>query len=183
MSGNNRRLHVAIHEAAHAVGYHRAGIDTGTITIIPNVEEGTRGSVQTGDWWNQEELEGAIVALLAGVAAEAELLILRRPRARRLTALDAAGGGSDMDEAEYLRGRFLPDTTIEAWAGKAQEFVRSEETAIRYVAAVLLAVEVLGMDDFVCVMDDLGSGVPVEEAIETIREYRETSRIDHRSIK
>jgi len=167
MNPDEDRRPTAIHEAAHAVGYHRVGIDTGTVTIIPNMEEGERGSVQVSDWWNQEELEGAIVAALAGAAAQVELLGQSWEEAR-------LGGWSDLEKAEDLIERFLPNTTIDAWQEKASEFVRSEEAAIRYVAEALLTFEVLGLDGFPWVMGDFENGVAVEECIQSFRDYRQT---------
>lgn len=169
MNRDEDRRPTAIHEAAHAVGYHRTGIDMGTVTIIPNVEEGEAGSVQADErhWWNDDELEGTVVSLLAGAAAVVELLGQSWETAR-------PGASSDFEKAENLVEKFLPNTTIDAWQEKACDFVRSEEAAIRYVADVLLAVKVLAMDEFDCVMDDLENGVPLEEAIQATRDYRQT---------
>lgn len=163
------RFDVAVHEAAHAVANHRAVIDTGTVTIIPSPQEGSLSAVQSGDWWNDEELEGEVVSLLAGVAAEIELL-------GRTWGEASPGAGNDIEKAECLIERFFLGVTVDEWLTKAQEFVRREEDAIRYAAEILVAFEVL--DDFDWVMDDFENRVPVEEAIEGIRKYRKDFGIE-----
>lgn len=156
----------AYHEAAHAVAQWRAKLDTGTVTIIPNPEKNSEGMCEgDDDWWDQEQLEGLVIALLAGAAAQIELLGTTEATAK-------AHGSIDFEEAQYLIEKFdLP--AFEEWMSRAREFVRHEEAAIKFIAALLLELKTLDQAEVLCAFFEFEDNVTVEESISTTRRARE----------
>lgn len=158
------RERTAYHEAAHAVAQKRAGIDIGNLTIIPDPAGNILGLCQSGAWWTQEELEGEVIALLAGAAAEVELKEVPIAEAE-------VGAGADIEQARDLINRFELGT-IGEWMDRARSFVRAEGAVIAFLATVLLDLEAMDPCEVDCAFDEFEEGRSAEESIALAREGR-----------
>jgi|SRR5579863_7037007 len=165
MTANKRTLHndlgpVAIHEAAHAVIGRVLNLSCGSVTIVPNVDEGEAGCAIIHDpWktaydWDQkiwEEVEqglppsksrnprsafrGTILARMAG--AEAETVILGACQ---------GGAGDDQFEIEAMAVSRHAEFSSEEWERyeprmrrQTRQLIRRHRAKIERVAAALLA--------------------------------------------
>jgi hypothetical protein len=126
----------AHHEAAHAVVLYRTtGSAGGTVSIMPNVEEGEAGSAMdyTSDRGHPADVEGMILRAYAGGHAQ---------RMIAAASGDTGCGSDDEQAADLLR--------LQGWEHREQELrdrslalVRQHWTEIVAVAEELLRVEVL----------------------------------------
>ena len=147
MMNNTRRSSVAIHEAAHAIASHRAGLVPWMVTIIPDEEAGTAGVSHDLDGpvtylneareecQTEENSRSYLVSLLAGLAAN-----LENGDDPEEAALGAA---SDTEKAHDFIQVWGPAWTYDDAMGAAREFVRREWRAIQAVADELLEHETL----------------------------------------
>ena len=122
MTANERTLHndlwpVAIHEAAHAVIGRVLNLSCGSVTIVPNVDEGEAGCAiihdpwKTASEWDQKMWEEVEYSLQPSKSRHAYLGLSRddlgedgraRPRLRSLALARAGDGGDDRYETKAM---------------------------------------------------------------------------------
>ena len=185
MSTDSNRRSVAIHEAAHAVAFHRAGFDPYRVTIVPDHDRGTEGTASQLDGprlfrnaagelcQDLVDSRALIVSLLAGLAANLED---GEPEDRA-----AIGAGSDVEDARHYLQRWGLEWSFEDAMRAAHESVRKEWPVIEAVAAELLERETLDDTEVELVIliadgdaDAVAALAGYRDSIERFRESRRT---------
>lgn len=156
---NSDRYHTAIHEAGHAVIGRVLGMVCGHATIAPDADSAGHHFI-ADPWMTYEQwdsagkyrdltsvLRGRIVAFMAGVVAERELL-----------GRDSGGDGDDQRQIAWMSEE-LPGSKVQQLKQvsrlqkSAVHLVRRHEATIREVANALMEEETLPatkIDDIVC---------------------------------
>ena len=157
MSTDRRRI--AFHEAGHAVVAYRLGFDSGTVTILPNTDQGTRGSSSSED----DDDDATVVVLYAGLAGE------------RLVAPDSGpenGAWGDYERAAEIHGLPSPPAHLEE---QATSLVKKNRDAIDAVAEALLRDNTLAADEHRIIVDAVDEGRDWQADLHEYRSLRKST--------
>ncbi len=118
------------------------------VTIVPDTDGGTLGTARPLYGWDDEDsLKGYLISLVAGYVAEMRL-------APHCESEIQGGAGRDLEEAEELIGKNLPDDTLRIWIELGEQFVAENWSAIELVAKALLEYKTLQGDEVDILVDE-----------------------------